>query len=206
MAITINGTGSITGLTAGGLPDGSVVAADLASSLDLTGKTVTLPSGTGGKILQVVQTVKTDKTSTTSTSPTAVSGLSASITPASTSSKILVTASFQTSIGTSGYGGFYYLYYNDGATTSVIQDYTGDAAGSRKRVASQIESSGSGKANTIVFEFLHSPAKDTSISYQVYFAAESSSYDVVIGGTYTDSDSSAFARMASTITLMEVAG
>ena len=33
MAITINGTGSITGLTAGGLPDGSVVAADIASGV-----------------------------------------------------------------------------------------------------------------------------------------------------------------------------
>jgi hypothetical protein len=31
MAITINGTGSITGLTAGGLPDGSVTADDLAA-------------------------------------------------------------------------------------------------------------------------------------------------------------------------------
>jgi hypothetical protein len=51
MAITINGTGTITGISAGGLPDGSVVAADLASSLDLTGKTVTLPSGTGGKVI-----------------------------------------------------------------------------------------------------------------------------------------------------------
>ena len=51
MAITINGTGSITGLTAGGLPNGSIVADDLASSLDLTGKTVTLPSGTGGKVI-----------------------------------------------------------------------------------------------------------------------------------------------------------
>ena len=49
MAITINGTGSFTGLTAGGLPDGSVTAADIETSLDLTGKTVTLPSGTGGK-------------------------------------------------------------------------------------------------------------------------------------------------------------
>ena len=53
MAITINGTGSITGLTAGGLPDGSVTAADIETSLDLTGKTVTLPSGTGGKIIKV---------------------------------------------------------------------------------------------------------------------------------------------------------
>ena len=47
MAITINGSGSITGISAGGLPDGSVTAADLASSLDLSGKTITNmnPSG-----------------------------------------------------------------------------------------------------------------------------------------------------------------
>jgi hypothetical protein len=32
MAITINGTGSITGLTAGGLPDGSVTTDDLAAN------------------------------------------------------------------------------------------------------------------------------------------------------------------------------
>ena len=32
---------------------GTVQAADLASTLDLSGKTVTLPSGTGGKVLQV---------------------------------------------------------------------------------------------------------------------------------------------------------
>ena len=49
MAITIDGSGTITGISAGGLPDGSVTAADIESSLDLTGKTVTLPSGTGGK-------------------------------------------------------------------------------------------------------------------------------------------------------------
>ena len=49
MAITIDGSGTITGINAGGLPDGSVTAADIESSLDLTGKTVTLPSGTGGK-------------------------------------------------------------------------------------------------------------------------------------------------------------
>ena len=47
MAITINGTGSITGLTAGGLPDGSVTAADLATTLDLSGSTLTLPAVTG---------------------------------------------------------------------------------------------------------------------------------------------------------------
>lgn len=57
MAITINGSGTITGISAGGYPDGSVTDADLASSLDLSSKTVTLPSGTGGKIVNVAQVI-----------------------------------------------------------------------------------------------------------------------------------------------------
>ena len=48
MAITINGSGTITGVSAGGLPDGSITADDLASTLDISGKTVTLPSDVGG--------------------------------------------------------------------------------------------------------------------------------------------------------------
>lgn len=48
MPISINGSGSITGLSAGGLPDGSITADDLASSLDLSAKTVTLPVGVTG--------------------------------------------------------------------------------------------------------------------------------------------------------------
>ena len=50
MPIAINGSGSITGITAGGLPDGCVTADDLAS-------------GVGGKILQVVSPTKTDASS-----------------------------------------------------------------------------------------------------------------------------------------------
>ena len=67
MAITINGTGTITGLTAGGLPDGSIATDDLANNavtagklattLDLTGKTVTLPSGAAAKIFHDSQDV-----------------------------------------------------------------------------------------------------------------------------------------------------
>jgi hypothetical protein len=47
MALVLNGSGSITGLSAGGLPDGSVTADDIASTLDLSGKTITNmnPSG-----------------------------------------------------------------------------------------------------------------------------------------------------------------
>ena len=87
MALVLNGSGSITGLSAGGLPDGSVTADDIASTLDLSGKTVTLPSGTGGKVLQVVQSNFTGNSSTTSTSVQTL--FSASITPSSASNKVL---------------------------------------------------------------------------------------------------------------------
>ena len=43
MPIVLNGSGTVSGISAGGLPDGIIQAADLAS-------------GVGGKILQVAQT------------------------------------------------------------------------------------------------------------------------------------------------------
>jgi len=39
MAITINGSGTITGVSAGGLPDNSITTDDLASDLTLSGDT-----------------------------------------------------------------------------------------------------------------------------------------------------------------------
>jgi len=68
MAITINGSaGTITGISAGGLPNGVIVNDDianttitdgkLATTLDFSSKTVTLPAGTGGKLVNVAQTI-----------------------------------------------------------------------------------------------------------------------------------------------------
>ena len=56
-----------------------------------------LASGVGGKVLQVVNTTKTDTFSTTSGSYTDVTGLSAAITPSSTSNKIYVVLSIYVS-------------------------------------------------------------------------------------------------------------
>ena len=61
MTVTINGTGTIAGLSTGGLPDGSVDADSLATGAVTSGKLGTgsvtsgkLASGTGGKVVQVV--------------------------------------------------------------------------------------------------------------------------------------------------------
>ena len=60
-----------------------------------------LPSGASGGIIQMVQTIKTDTFATTSTSFVDV-GLSASITPTSSSNKVLVRAVVCAGNGQSG--------------------------------------------------------------------------------------------------------
>ena len=87
MAIAINGSSNtITGIAVGGLPDGIVDADMLAANAVTAGK---LASGVGGKILQVVQVTHTAEVSTTGITYVDT-GLSASITPSSSSNKILV--------------------------------------------------------------------------------------------------------------------
>ena len=87
MPVSINGnTGVITGLAVGGLPDGTVDADTLASNAVTAGK---LASGVGGKVLQVV-TASTSSTVSSSSGSFVDSGLTANITPQSSSNKVLV--------------------------------------------------------------------------------------------------------------------
>lgn len=100
------------------IADGAVTATKLASTLDLTGKTVTLPSGTGGKVLQVVHQTYTPSTySTTNTTSWTAWDLSASITPTNSSSYLIVMSNFHTRFYASG---------NDVAGyTGIFRDGTG---------------------------------------------------------------------------------
>ena len=85
MAIAINGSGTVTGISVGGLPDGIVDTDMLAAAA------VTAPKrGTGG-ILQVVTATYSTEVSTTS-STYSDTGLTCNITPASSSNKVLIVA------------------------------------------------------------------------------------------------------------------
>jgi len=102
-----------------------------------TDRTFNLPDAAGtvdrleraGNVLQVVQTVKTDTFSTTAlgSSPADVTGMSVSITPSSSSNKILVMVN--------GMGG----YNNYQVMVRLVRDSTpisiGDANGSRPRMS-----------------------------------------------------------------------
>ena len=122
MAITINGSGTITGVSAGGLPDGSITADDLASTLDISGKTVTLPSDVGGittgKVLQVVERTFTTYSSTTSTSYQNTDAY-VDITPSSTSSKILIIGSMIGQSNWTGVSAFFRLHRDSTATAHI---------------------------------------------------------------------------------------
>jgi len=119
MAITINGTGSITGLTAGGLPDATVTADDLAATLDLSGKTVTLPSGTGGKVLNVGHVQITATTTHNSNgSHTRWASMDAAYTTQHSNSNILVIFNFMLSNNSNGNDSSFKLFRKIGSGTA----------------------------------------------------------------------------------------
>jgi len=91
MTITINGNGTVTGVSVGGLPDGIVDTDMIAASA------VTAVKRGAGAILQVVQGSTSTAVSTTSTSYVDT-GLSQAITPLKTGSEFLVLVNQHISI------------------------------------------------------------------------------------------------------------
>ena len=198
MAITINGSGTITGVSVGGLPDG-IVDTDMLATDAVTGAKIgSLPAGS---ILQVVQAEKTDVVSFTASAGVYNTIFSASITPASTANKILIMWSSNVSAATGQRGGFRILR---GSTAIGI----GDAAGSRVR-------SGQGGFNTsssvteqvpVSQVLLDSPSTTSSTTYTLQCCMETSGGTTWINKSQGDSDASSVYRSASHIILMEVAG
>jgi len=156
-----------------------------------------------GGILQVVSTTKTDQFTTPSTSYTDVTGLSVSITPRSTSSKIFVMVQTNVGGGSSSY-----------QAIQLVRDSTainiGDAAGSRTR-ASYMSYNGNttdgenyyGAAN-VHLSILDSPATTSTLTYKVQALTNTST--LTINSSGADTNSALHGRMASTITAIEVAG
>jgi hypothetical protein len=192
MAITINGSGTITGISAGGLPDGVITADDLAS-------------GVGGKVLQVVSTTKTDAFSVSVGSAAfsgEITGLTATITPSSTSSKILVTVDVRGSESATGAYVNYYLRKNG----SVLQAATGGVSSSRPRVtATGWGDNNTGGMSSTTFSFLDSPSTTSSTTYGVGFYNQGGSTNTYhVNRTSSDPDTRIGQRAISTITLMEI--
>ena len=153
-----------------------------------------------GGILQVVSATKTDTFTTTSTSFTDITGLSVSITPRSTSSKIFVSYSIQGSGDVGVANGGFQLVRN--STAIAI----GDAAGSRARVSStMLAPTASDQILTSAVEHLDSPSTTSTVTYKVQGRVLAAG-TLNINAADTDSDATIRPRAVSTITAIEVAG
>lgn len=149
------------------------------------------------RILQVVSTAKTDTFSTTSTSFTDVTGLSVSITPSATSSKILVFGYVMT--GISGDIGLNGRLMRD--STAI---FIGDTASNRPRdtfynAPTNLPTSGFGFSPV----FLDSPNSTSATTYKFQIAVVSGTG--YINRTGSDRDFTTYdGRTASSITVMEI--
>ena len=160
----------------------------------------------GGRILQVAQATKTDTQTTTATTTFhAVLGMTVSITPSSSSNKILVQG--KVSIGGSSEtdrSGFRLVRMVGGATD--VYPFVADAASSRARFTSGPTGSYNQFVNTVVetpFFFLDSPSTTSAVSYKIetYHAAG----NLFVNRSSEDQDSANNGRGTSIIVAMEVA-
>jgi len=180
-------------------------------TLGQSGETISIPSGatisnsgtaTGfGKVLQVVSTTKTD-TFAGSTEDTwyTITGLTAAITPSSTSSKILVTGHVMGSEENTSSDRRFYLKIQRGG--SDISSALGDSASSRLQVHTSGFSSGGANAVTLPFNFLDSPSSTSALTYSIQVRGDTNG--VVVNQAATDSDNDTYPRAVSTITVMEI--
>jgi hypothetical protein len=181
---------------------GVIEASQLANTLNLSSKTVTLPAGTGGKVLQVVSVTKTDTFTTSSNTFVDVTGLSVSITPSNASNKILVIVN--TSIGQPDNGENVGIRLVRNST--VI--YAGDTSSNRPLVMGiHIDSiNASILANKNAF-YLDSPNTTSSTTYKLQGAALTGGVNslLTINRSGSDPDNNYGGRTASSITVMEIA-
>lgn len=183
MAISINGsTNVITGVAVGGLPDGIVDTDMLAAGA------VTAAKRGAGAILQVVYGETTTEVCNTSGSYTD-SGVTATITPSSTSNKILVIVSIQ-----------WFLYREATETNGSFKLLRGSTAISTHDNSVHIEAGTTSQSRIISeggypIQILDSPSTTSSTTYKVQFRTGSG-----VGQVCVNRNSA-----PSCITLMEVA-
>ena len=147
------------------------------------------------RILQVVSTTKTDTFSTSNLTFTNVTGLSVTITPSATSSKVLLLVS----VGLGDQAGVGWRL-----TGGNSANYVGDTAGSRVRgIGGQYDAVQNGPVN-FSGVYLDSPATTSATTYQVQIISLNTGNTAYVNRSHTDSDSAIYVRGASTITALEI--
>jgi hypothetical protein len=186
---------AIDKISSAGIESGGVASTNLASGVPTRAQ---LPAGC---VLQVVQTVKSDVFSSTSTSYVDITGMSASITPTSTSNKVLVMVSFTG--GSTAVNNIFQYKLLRGASDIFVGDgrsgYNSVTIGGGRGI---YDING---ANTFAFSYLDSPSTTSSTTYKLQGRCEGGTFRMNANGSDTSGSVWSFTSAASII-LMEVAG
>ena len=196
MPITINGNGTIAGLSVGGLPDGTVDADTLATGA-ASGSKITMPTGT---VIQVVQGTFTGPNNTTGTG-LVDTGITKSITVTG-SNKVLVSYTCYMSAAAGVYGVRTVL------VRGSSQIFLGDQPSTGMRAT------GGGWTNNSLGDyttwnhsntFLYTPGAGTH-TYKIQFSSTyTGSNEARVGRPIGGTSNSAYYTTPSHITLMEIA-
>ena len=154
----------------------------------------------GGKIAQVISTTKTDTYSMSSQTYTTVTGLTATITPTSSSSTIYIVGSLS-GVGDSGTSRGMARLVRD--STGIAQ---GDAAGSRVSGTVQLPIISAATADIFsqTLTFLDSPASTSALVYGIQIRINDAPSTIYVNRSKSDGNTTSDARVVSSITVMEV--
>ena len=151
----------------------------------------------GGKIGQVVQTVNTGTETLSSTTPTTISDFTVAITPAATSSKVLVMVNAIITVNNNNSMGL--QLFRD--TTQI---FMGDAASSRARSSWTIYANVDRQMWPTALCYLDSPSSTSAIDYSCKWFSQGSAA-AYMNRSALDSDNATYdQRTASSITVMEI--
>jgi len=162
---------------------------------------INFPEGTQNypcKIIQVVSTPKYNTFSTSSTSFTDVSGLSVSITPKSSSNKVLVMVDMKFGSDTNGAEIFARLLRG----STLI--YAGNASSREECFFGQEDTEDQFRMDQASANFLDSPNTTSATTYKVQIRNNNSGHTLFINRTGADTNNGAYPRTASSIIAMEV--
>ena len=188
MPIAINGSGTLTGISVGGLPDGIVDRDTLATEAK-------------GSVLQVVTSTKNDTFTTTSSSFVDITGMSRTITPLVASSKILILTTLHVGANDSGYPAFALLR---GSTILADGDY---GTGSRTACTFGHYLPSQTTTNMVAHHFLDTPSYSLgdTLTYKIQVLSAYQSKQVTINRIDNTVDASYSLAGTSNLTVMEVA-
>ena len=194
MPITLNGSGTVSGISAGGLPDGIIQSADLAT-------------GVGGKILQVVQGgSNTASSASVASKATQDTGIQVSITPSSASSKILLIATISGTTS-NAINNFAMTLQKKTGSGSFADLTAANGAADGNRYLSMTGTYGTSIYTNygVHFNYMDTAGSTDALIYRaVYFNSSSATRTFYVNRSHTDTNSNSYTRGSSWIQAMEI--